>query len=199
MDEDQRLAKHLNTIGHMKKLILLSAALWTLAPWASAQKFFTRDARVQFNSDTPLEKIEAVNKSGTAIIDTKTGKMEWKVLIKNFIFEKALMQEHFNENYMESSKFPNATFKGELSDLNSVNFGKDGTYKVKAKGTMEIHGVKKEIEVPGSLTIGGGGVTIKSDFVLACADYNIQIPGVVRDKIAKEIKVAVNAVLNPMK
>lgn len=183
----------------MKNLILLSAALWMLALPASAQKFFTRDAKVQFNSDAPMEKIEAVNKSGTAILDTKTGKMEWKVLIKNFIFEKALMQEHFNENYMESSKFPNATFKGELSDLNNVNFDKDGTYKVKAKGTMEIHGVKKEIEIPGSVTVGGGSVTVKSDFLLACADYNIQIPGVVRDKIAKEIKVAVNAVLSPMK
>lgn len=184
---------------HMKKLILFAAALCALAAPASAQKFFTRDAKVQFNSDTPMEKIEGVNKSGTAIIDTQTGKMEWKVLIKNFIFEKALMQEHFNENYMESSKFPNATFKGALTDLSSVNFGKDGTYKVKTKGTMEIHGVKKEIEAPGTLTIGGGAITIKSDFTVACADYNIQIPGVVREKIAKEINVKVEAKLNPMK
>lgn len=183
----------------MKKFILLCAALGTLTVPAIAQKFFTRDARVQFNSDTPMEKIEAVNKSGTAVMDIQTGKMEWKVLIKNFIFEKALMQEHFNENYMESSKIPSATFKGAVSDLSSVNFGKDGTYKVKAKGTMEIHGVKKEVEIPGTITVKGGSLNIKSNFTAAVADYNIDIPGVVRDKIAKEINVTVDATLNPMK
>lgn len=183
----------------MKKLFLLCAALAALTMPATAQKFFTRDAKVQFNSDTPMEKIEAVNKSGTAVIDTQTGKMEWKVLIKNFIFEKALMQEHFNENYMESTKFPSATFKGAVADPASVNFGKDGVYKVKTKGTMEIHGVKKEVEIPGTITVKGGTVAVKSNFVVACADYNIQIPGVVREKIAKEINVAVDATLNPMK
>lgn len=183
----------------MKKSILLCAAFLALAGPSFAQKFFTRDAKIQFNSDTPMEKIEAVNKSGTAVIDAQSGKMEWKVLIKNFIFEKALMQEHFNENYMESSKFPSATFKGVLTDLSSVNFGKDGSYKVKAKGTMEIHGVKKELEVPGTITVKGGAVSVKSNFIAAVADYNIDIPGVVRDKIAKEINVMVDAALNPLK
>ena len=183
----------------MKKLILLCAAFLALAAPSIAQKFFTRDAKIQFNSDAPMEKIEAVNKSGTAVLDTQTGKMEWKVLIKNFIFEKALMQEHFNENYLESSKFPGATFKGAITDLSSVNFGKDGAYKVKAKGTMEIHGVKKEVEVPGTIMVKGSAISIKSNFIAAVADYNIDIPGVVRDKIAKEITVTVDAALNPMK
>ena len=183
----------------MKKLILLCAAFLALAAPSIAQKFFTRDAKIQFNSDAPMEKIEAVNKSGTAVLDTQTGKMEWKVLIKNFIFEKALMQEHFNENYLESSKFPNATFKGALTDPGSVNFSKDGAYKVKAKGTLEIHGVKKELEIPGTITVKGSVVSVKSNFIAACTDYNIQIPGVVREKIAKEINVTVDAALNPMK
>ena len=183
----------------MKKLMLFSVLLWTLTAPASGQRFFTRDARVHFSSDAPVEKNEAINKSGTAVIDTKTGNMEWKVLIKNFIFEKALMQEHFNENYMESTKYPSSTFKGSLSDPTSVNFSKDGTYPVKAKGTLEIHGVKKEIEVPGSITVSGGTLKINSTFIIACADFNIQIPGVVRDKIAKEINVSVDATLNPLK
>lgn len=183
----------------MKKFILFSAAFLAFAAPAFAQKFFTRDAKIQFNSDAPMEKIEAVNKSGTAVVDVQTGKMEWKVLIKNFIFEKALMQEHFNENYMESSKFPSATFKGAITDLSSVNFGKDGSYNVKAKGTMEIHGVKKEVEVPGTITVKGSAVSVKSNFIASVADYNIDIPGVVRDKIAKEINVTVDAALNPMK
>lgn len=183
----------------MKKRILLGLLYCALALSTSAQRYFTRDAKVQFNSDAPMEKIEAVNKSGTAVIDTKTGKMEWKVLIKGFLFEKALMQEHFNENYMESGKYPNAIFKGELTDLSGVHFDKDGTYKVKAKGTIEIHGVKKDIEVPGTIIVSGGSVRINANFILACADFNIQIPGVVRDKIAKEVAIKIDAALNPMK
>lgn len=183
----------------MKKLWLLAAVSLVCATATFAQRYFTRDAKIQFNSDTPMEKIEAVNKSGTAVLDIANGRMEWKVLIKNFIFEKALMQEHFNENYMESTKFPNATFKGELVSPDAVNFTKDGTYKVKTKGTMMIHGVQKEIEVPGTITVSKGMVSIQSDFVLAVADYNIAIPSVVREKIAKEIAVAVTATLDPMK
>ena len=183
----------------MKKLFLLALLFFAFGTAVQAQRFFTRDAKIQFNSDTPMEKIEGVNKSGTAVIDTKTGRMEWKVLVKNFLFEKALMQEHFNENYMESSKFPNATFKGSIADLSAVNFGKDGAYKVTVKGTMTIHGVSKEIEVPGTITVKNGTLLISSNFSVACADYGIQIPSVVRDNIAKEIAVIIDATLSPMK
>jgi hypothetical protein len=184
---------------HMKQLLLIFAAITALASATSAQKLMTRDARVQFDSDTPMEKIQAINKSGTAVLDTETGRMEWKALIKNFIFEKSLMQEHFNENYMESGKFPNATFKGELTNLKAVNFAKDGTYNVQAKGKMTIHGVEREIEAPGTITVEKGKVRVTSNFSVACADYDIAIPGVVREKIAKEIAVKVEAVLEPLK
>lgn len=164
-----------------------------------SQKLFTRDAKIKFSSDTPMEKIEGLNKSGTCVLDAATGKMEWKVLIKGFLFEKALMQEHFNENYMESSKFPNATFSGTVSNLNEVNFGKDGTYNAKVKGKMTIHGVTKDIEVPGTIKVGGGNIELNANFGVACADYGIAIPAVVKDNVAKEIKVMVNALLKPMK
>jgi polyisoprenoid-binding protein YceI len=183
----------------MKQTLLILAAVMAFGTAASAQKLFTRDARVQFDSDTPMEKIQAINKSGTAVLDTETGRMEWKVLIKNFVFEKSLMQEHFNENYMESDKFSSATFKGELINLKDVNFAKDGTYKVKAKGKMTIHGVEKEIEAPGTITVEKGKVRIKSNVAVACGDYDIKIPGVVREKIAKEIAVTIEAALDPMK
>jgi len=182
----------------MKKQIAILATLLVLGLSAQAQKYFSRDVRVQFNSSTPVEKIEAVNKSGTAVIDTETGRMEWKVLIKNFIFKKALMQEHFNENYMESTKYPNAIFKGSIANLSGVKFGKDGTYKVTAEGTISIHGVDKEITVPGTLTIGGGAIKVAASFNLAPADYKIEIPSVVRDNIAKEIAVTIDASLNPL-
>ena len=182
----------------MKNRMVILGVFLAFGFCAQAQKYFTRDARVQFNSDTPVEKIEAVNKSGTSVLDTKTGRMDWKVLIKNFLFEKALMQEHFNENYMESTKYPNATFKGSITNLQDVNFAKDGTYKVTAKGAMTIHGVEQEITVPGTLTVGGGAVKVKADFVVKPADYKIDIPGVVRDNIAKEIAVTIDASLKPM-
>jgi polyisoprenoid-binding protein YceI len=182
----------------MKKLIVFSCAILVFGLSAQAQRYFTRDAAVQFASDTPVEKIEAQNKSGTAVLDSKSGRIECKVLIKNFIFEKALMQEHFNENYMESTKYPSATFKGTLTNLSAVNFNKAGTYAVKAKGKMKIHGVEKAIEVAGTITVSDGGLQLDANFILAPADFNISIPNVVRDNIAKEIAVTINASLQAM-
>lgn len=182
----------------MKKQTALTALFLAFSLAAQAQLFFTRDAKVQFNSDTPLEKIEAVNKSGTAVFDTKTGQMEWKVLIKSFLFERALMQEHFNENYMESNRYPSATFKGTLLRLADMDYKTGAVNKVRAKGTLTIHGVSKEIEVPGTITVGEGTLRFQSSFSLSPADFNIDIPGVVRDKIAKGIAVKVDATLSPM-
>jgi len=182
----------------MKKVWLMAATACLFLTTTHAQKFMTRDARISFLSEAPLEKIEAINKSGSAVLDAASGRMEWKVLIKNFLFEKKLMQEHFNENYMESDKYPNATFKGELVNAQEVNFGKDGTYNVRAKGKMTIHGVERDIEVPGKITVSGGKLEVMSNFKVACADYNISIPSVVRDNIAKEIAVRVEATLTPL-
>jgi polyisoprenoid-binding protein YceI len=179
--------------------ILFALMLGLLSQGLDAQIFVTRDAKIKFNSDTPMEKIEAVNKSGTCVLDTKTGKMEWKVLIKGFLFEKALMQEHFNENYMESSKFPNATFKGEITNLSEINFVQDGKYNAKVKGKMTIHGVERDVDATGTVKVSKGTVEMLSNLVLKCADYNIAIPAVVKDNIAKEINVAVSAVLQPKK
>jgi hypothetical protein len=182
----------------MKKswLMALSLGLWGTV--LSAQKFMTRDARISFLSEAPLEKIEAINKSGSAVLDLESGRMEWKVLIKNFIFEKKLMQEHFNENYMESDKYPNATFKGEVVNAREINWSKEGTYDVRARGKMTIHGVERDIEVPGKITVSAGKLNVTADFKVACADYNIAIPTVVRDNIAKEIAVHVEAALTPL-
>lgn len=167
--------------------ILMAFGLTTI----SAQKYFTREGKISFSSEAPVEKIEANNHSATSVLDVETGKMEFAVLIKAFQFEKALMQEHFNENYMESSKFPKAIFKGEIVDLSAVNFSKNGTYPVKVKGDMTIHGVTNALEASGSITISNGQISASSDFEVAVADYNIQIPAVVRDNIAKTVQIAV--------
>ena len=187
-----------NSIFMQKRLFVLVALVAMTAP-VFAQKYFTRDGKVKFSSDASIEKIEAVNKSATAVLDAATGKMEWKVLIKGFLFEKALMQEHFNENYLESSKFPNATFKGEISNLNEVNLGKDGTYKAVVKGKLTMHGVEKDAETTGTVKVSGGAITVHSDFTVKCSDYNIKIEAAKVSNISNEIKVTVDAALNPMK
>jgi polyisoprenoid-binding protein YceI len=161
-----------------------------------AQKIGTKDAKVSFDATSALESIKAVNKSGTVALNTQSGDVAARVQIKNFTFKQALMQEHFNENYLESGKYPNATLKGKITNLSDVKFGTDGVYKAKIKGTLEMHGVTKDVEVPATLTVKGGTVDFKSAFKVLCADYNIAIPSVVADKVAKEVKIEVEGSLN---
>jgi polyisoprenoid-binding protein YceI len=183
----------------MQKHILAALLLSLLTAPVRSQRLFTRDAVVEFFSETPVEKIEAKNTGGSCVLDTQTGKMEWKVLIKGFKFHKALMEEHFNENYLESSKFPSATFKGEITNLSAVNFGKDGQYPVKVKGKMTIHGVEKEVWVDGVLKVNGATTEVLASLKVLCADYNISIPSVVAGNIAKEILVKISATLAVLK
>lgn len=157
-----------------------------------AQKYFTRTGNIVFSSDAPMEKIEASNQKATSVMDISTGKMEFAVLIKAFQFEKALMQEHFNENYMESDKFPKAIFKGGILDISKVDFSNDGTYPVKVKGNLTIHGETNEVETEGVIVIKDGKISASSTFEVAVADYKIAIPKVVRDNIAKIVAITVN-------
>ncbi len=183
----------------MKKLLLNIALILVVGlTQASAQKYFTKTGNVSFFSSTPVENIEAHNNKATSVIDAATGNMEFAVLIKAFEFEKALMQEHFNENYMESSKFPKATYKGQIVNNNAVNYTKDGVYKVKTKGQLTMHGVTKDVETDGVIEVKNGKITGTSTFNVNPQDYNIEIPKLVRDKIAKEIKIEVKSAYQPM-
>ena len=183
----------------MKNIIFLFSFV-SFSLLAQAQgKFYSKNAAVNFSAGTPLEDIEAKSNTGALVLDTQTGRIECSVLIKSFQFARALMQEHFNENYMESTKYPKATFKGEITNLSDVNFKKDGTYKVKVKGTMDMHGVQREMTTDAQLVVADGKLTkASSDFIIVVADYNIKIPSVVADKIAKEAKVALRADLQPL-
>jgi len=184
----------------MKKLMLSVLVLFAAITVSQAQdKYFTKTGKITFYSSTPMEDIEAQNKTTTSVIDTKTGKMEFAVLMKAFQFEKALMEEHFNENYVESSKFPKANFSGTITNLGDINFKKDGTYKAMVKGNLTIHGVTKPIEVPGTITVKDGAIQAVSTFNIAPEDYNIEIPSLVREKIAKQIKVTVDMAYEPFR
>lgn len=164
-----------------------------------AQKYFTRDGTFNFVASTPLENIDATSKGGTIVIDAESGAIETAVLVKGFIFEKALMQEHFNENYIESDKYPRAQFKGKLVNTQAVTWGRDGTYPVTVKGILSIHGVDKEREIPAEIIIKGGKISASSNFEVVVADHDIKIPSVVADKIARVAKVSIQANLSELK
>ena len=161
----------------------------TFAIQVNAQKVYaTKTGKVKFFSTTPVEDIEAVNNQADAKLGTN-GQMVFMVAIRGFKFDNSLMQEHFNgDDYMQSSKFPKAVFKGNIANLKDVDFTKDGSYKVSVKGTMEIHGVKKEITVPGTIDIKGGKVSSKSVFKVNIADYGVKG----HEKVAKAVEVTVD-------
>ena len=115
------------------------------------------------------------------------------------MFEKALMQEHFNENYVESSKYPKATFKGKLENPGAVDFTKDGNYTATLNGTMSLHGVNKEMKAPVSFTVKSGKITAKANFTLVLADFKVEIPSLVADKVAKQASIEVNTSLELLK
>jgi polyisoprenoid-binding protein YceI len=179
----------------MKKFVI-AVALLGMTTGAYAQKYMTRTGKVSFFSATSMENIEAFNNEVASVLDAKSGDLVFQVPIKSFKFEKALMQEHFNENYMESDKYPKAEFKGKVTDISKVNFSKDGTYSVTTSGKMTMHGVTKDVTIPGTITVKGKDVTANSKFKVKTADYKISIPKVVEGKIAKEIEVTVNSILS---
>jgi polyisoprenoid-binding protein YceI len=187
----------------MKKYILLSTLLLALTVVAHGQnRFYTKNGKVSFDATSPSspDKIAANNDKATCVVDVSNGAMEFAILMKAFSFEKSLMQEHFNENYMESDKFPKATFKGSIENMNEVSLQKDGTYKVKVKGKMTIHGVTQDVESTGTLAVKGGALTAgKSEFKIKLADYNIEIPSLVKDKIAPEAKIVVDVIYEVLK
>ena len=158
---------------------------------ARSQQYFTREGKVAFFSETPMENIEAFNSKASSVWDAGSGQVEFAVLIKAFQFEKALMQEHFNENYMESSEFPKAAFKGKMVPDGKIDLKKDGTYAVTAKGDLTIHGVTRQVEAPGTIVVKDGAVSARSVFEVAPDDYGIAIPAVVRENIAKSIRIEV--------
>ena len=155
----------------------------------SAQKLYTKNGSVSFFSASPLENISANNNQVMSVLTLPTGDLQFSVLIKSFHFKKSLMEEHFNENYMESDKYPKASFKGKINDLSKANFTKDGVYTVEVSGDLTMHGVTNKISTPGTITVRSGVITAAADFKLKLADYKISIPKIVKDNIAEVIDI----------
>ncbi len=149
--------------------------------------FMTKSAELTLFSEAPMENIEAVSKSAYGIINTGNGEIQFGVSVRSFRFRKSLMQEHFNENYMESDKYPAAKFKGKL-DV-PINVSRDGEYQVTATGDLEVHGVTKKRSITGTIKVLDGRLEISSVFEVKCQDHNIKIPALVFKNIAETIKI----------
>lgn len=178
----------------MKPLLFLLSGLLVFSS-AEAQVYSTSSGTIKFFSKTTAENIDATNNQVKAALDAKTGNLEFAVSINSFLFKKALMQKHFQENYMESEKFPKSTFKGSITDNAAVKYGTDGTYPVSVKGKLTMHGITKDVLVPGKLTISGKKAVLSGDFNVLLEDYNIKVPANNASQIAKSIKVSVECTL----
>ena len=176
----------------MKYSIFITLIIFLLQPSFAQKKYFTKTGNVSFRAGTAIEDIDGLNKSTTCVFDASSGDIQFAILIKGFEFKSALMMEHFNENYMESDKFPKSIFKGKITNLEKINFLKDGTYPVNVKGVLEIHGVKKEVETNGQFKVLGETVIATAEFEIVLEDYAITIPNLVKDKISKTARIKVN-------
>jgi polyisoprenoid-binding protein YceI len=159
----------------------------------SSQKLVSRNSHIWFSASTPLESIVAHNRQAVSILDPAAGTIAFNLLVKSFEFKVALMQEHFNENYLESDKYPKSTFNGKISNNADINYKKDGTYKADVSGDITIHNVTRPVTSTGTIEVKNGVVTAIAKFIVKPADYNIAIPSVVENKIAKEVEVNVEA------
>jgi YceI-like domain len=175
----------------MKVIIIFFAMFFTKAVVAQT-KLYTKNGRITFTSTTSLQKIEALNTKVLSVWETSSGNIEFSLLIKGFQFEKALMQEHFNENYLESDKYPKATFKGVVENSKNIVLTNDNVINVKVTGVLTIHGVSKQITIPAIIKTIKGEVSATSAFMISLDDYGIKVPAVVSANINKKINIHVN-------
>lgn len=177
--------KNLNTMKYFVVSLLMFASFSV----TGQSKYITKNGHIDFFSKTSMENISAKNEQVSSILDVESGKVVVAVLMKSFRFEKALMEDHFNENYVESEKFPKASFSGQIVDYRADIF-KDGVAtKVKVSGDLTIHGVKKTILADATVTKTKEGITAESEFIVKLSDFDIKIPSVVKDNISNEVKV----------
>ncbi len=171
----------------MRIFFLFLLGLLTSQQLQSQDRYLTRQGYISFFSTTPVEDIKAVNHQVLSVIDLTTGEVAVSLLMKSFQFEKALMQEHFNENYIESDKYPKSTFNGKIMNLNDILNGDNGIAVV--KGDLTIHGITHQVTIEGKLDISNGVVHFEGTFPVIVADYDIKIPSIVARNIAREVEV----------
>ena len=173
--------------------IILAMILLILSSKAcvAQQKYKTTTGEVNINASTPLEDIDAWNREVNGIIDSETGNFAVVMLVKDFEFDRKLMQEHFNENYMESDKYPKAFFSGTIQNF-SLSELKDTTFETQVVGKLTIHGVSRSITEKVWIKRKGKNVVLSSNFSVESEDYKIEVPKILFQKIAREVQIAIN-------
>jgi len=181
------------------KKILLVAVLLVVTFGLKPQPeilYQTTKGRIDFKSEAPLEIIRASSNDLIGLLDISKKNFSFKVLIHSFQgFNSPLQKEHFNENYLESDKYPDASFKGKI--IEDADLSVDGTYQLRAKGILTIHNVSQERIIKSDVTVKHNIITVNTSFTVLLGDHNIPIPKVVYQKLANEIKVQVNAIFEP--
>ena len=170
----------------MKYILSVLVCFLLINNLKAQDRYLTKQGTISFFSHSPVEDIEAVNNQVLSIVDIETGDVAISVLMKSFMFEKSLMQEHFNENYVESDKFPKAKFKGKIVDFENL----ENKSKVSIEGGLTIHGITKEVKVDTNIAIDNDNLVLNGVFTVIVADYQIKIPSVVKNNIAKIIEIA---------
>lgn len=182
---------YLNTIAFLLFFVVNSEM--------AAQIYMAKTGEISFYSEAKLENIDAKNTNAKPVMDTKSGKITVKVSMRAFKFKSGFMEEHFNENYVESDKYPHAIFEGKIRDNDKIDYTKDGDYDVICDGKMSLHGQTKEISASGKLSIKSNKIYIDSKFKMALADYKIEIPAQRLANIAETVDVTVKAEMEPFK
>jgi hypothetical protein len=172
----------------MKKLAVIALIILS-AKISMAQNYMTKEGMIDIYSETPIFTIDGKTQSAGSILNTSTGEIAASVLITSFKFKEALLEEHFNENYMESHKFPKAQYKGKITNWSTIDITKDGTYPVTLDGTMIIHGVTKATTTQGTLTVTGGKLVANAEFLVTIADYGIEVEESYKDRIPEKMKI----------
>lgn len=175
------------------KQYCLGLLILFLASSLGAQSYLSRNGTISFFSDAPLEKIEAHNRQVVSQIDVQKGTLEFELLIKAFQFDKALMEKQFNEDYLQSDRYPKANFTGQIIDLSKVQLEQNGSYPVTVKGVLFLHGVSQRVTEKGTVQVENGKlINVRSVFSINLEDYHIKVPVILKDKIAQNVQIEVD-------
>ncbi len=175
----------------MKCIVIVLLAWVSVINQAGQDLYACKNANISLFSSAPLEDIAANTQIGTSVYNATTGELVFSVSINTFKFKKSLMQEHFNSDYMESDKYPKATFRGKIKE--HIDVTQNGSYPITAVGELDVHGVKQNRTIPGSIKISNGIITMTAGYVVKCVDHHIDIPKIVFHNIAESIQMNVSA------
>ena len=175
----------------MKYISIVLLAWLSIINHAGQDIYICKNAKISLYSSAPIEDIRAVSTTAASVFNAATGELDFSASIRSFQFEKSLMQEHFNSDYMESDKYPRVIFKGKVQE--HIDVTRDGSYPVTVTGTFTVHGITKPRTILGTITVKNGIVSMTSEFMVNCADHHIDIPQILFYHIAENIKVTVSA------